>query len=126
VACCQLRAQLLNTDTAFDAGNPATFVDLGFFELRSTAGGVAGQINICNTTPAGFALFTYAGGVNADSSEDRNTLLVGGNSCSLLDINDAQVGGQGDFRVLDPVDNVVVQGMNGATGGQLYVLAISF
>lgn len=101
--CCRIRGGILYTDTPYNELDPNTSIDLGAFELRSTATGDPDKIRLCNP-PGGVnfgASYTlYTGGAAASTGDTRSRApFPTQDTCHTLDVNGADSGGAGDFRM---------------------------
>jgi hypothetical protein len=131
-ACCTIRGGILHTEIPYAAGDPATFIDLGAFELRSTAAGDPDQLALCN--PPGGVNFAaadilYTGGGATSTAETRlRTPLPREGSCRTIDVNGSSTDGSGDFRLYVPErawEAIEVRGVALATGTGFTITAIS-
>ena len=111
--------------TPFSSGNANTFVDLGVTEIRSSlSANDEDSFRICNFLGFGSAdYYVYTGGASPGSvAAVRQTVSVNDGQCSPnIDFNGATNTSRGDFRVLDPLDGVVVEGLG--NGNDVYVVA---
>ena len=101
--CCSIRGGILHTEIPYNAGDPATFLDLGNFDLRSTATGNPDRFNLCNPPGGvnfGAAYTVYTGGSSSSSTDTR---ARGGfpaqGTCSTIDVNGVDTSGIGDFQM---------------------------
>ena len=122
--CCAVRLELLATDTAFSAGNPSTFVDLGSMELRSTATAAPDKFVICNTGGVPKAVIVYRGGPVNSAAASRDDFGIAAGACSgSVDYNGGTTTSQGDFRILTSSDGTVVDGFSTQAGLDPVVVA---
>jgi hypothetical protein len=132
-ACCWLRSEVLDTDDPYSAADPRTFTGgLGFYELRSTAAGDAGVINICNNGGVNLAAsdIVYVGGTSASTGDTRSrTSLPFDDACRSLDVNGAQTDGAGDFRMWlaenGNTEEVYVTGASLGPNGEFTIFAMT-
>lgn len=115
--CCLMSVEEFDTGVVFSAGNPLTLVDLGVVEIRTTATGEIGQIDVCNTGGSSVAVFEYSGGSLASTTEIRQANAINSGVCEMLDTTGADDSAQGDFRMLSPVDEAMAIGFSGSTTG---------
>jgi hypothetical protein len=130
--CCAIRAEILHTEDPYNATDPDTFIDLGAFELRSTATGDADKIDLCN--PPGGVNFgasdiVYTGGQYASTGETRTRApLPLRGVCRTIDINGSDTSGSGDFRMYLPErawEATLVHGASFGTGSGITVFSVS-
>jgi hypothetical protein len=122
--CCAVRLEQLNTNTAFSAGDPSTFVDLGFIELRSTATAAPDKFVICNTGIVPEAVIVYRGGPVNSAAASRDDFGISAGACSgSVDYNGGTTTAQGDFRILTSTNGTVVDGFSTQAGVDPVVVA---
>jgi hypothetical protein len=131
-ACCTIRGGILRTERPYSAADPATFIDLGAFELRSTAAGEADKLALCNRPGGvnfGASDILYTGGDAASTTAVRSrTALPQEGTCRTIDVNGPSTGGSGDFGLYLPErawEATEVRGVALAAGTGFTIFAVS-
>jgi hypothetical protein len=131
-ACCTVRGGILRTGRPYRASDPGTLIDLGAFELRSTAAGEADRLALCNP-PGGVnfgasdILFTGGDATSTAAVRSRTALPQEG-ICRTIDVNGSNAGGSGDFRLYLPErawEATEGRGVALAAGTGFTILAVS-
>lgn len=131
-ACCTIRGGILHTEIPYSASDPTTFIDLGAFDLRSTAAGDPDKLALCN--PPGGVNFAasdvlYTGGEAISTAETRSrTPVPSEDTCRTIDVNGSNTVGSGDFRLYLPErawEAIEVRGVALATGTGFTIFAVS-
>ena len=98
--CCTLREENLALGTAYSPSDPATFVNLGAFELRtSTTAGEIETVRICKLPSSPFSV---PGIVSMSGVRSVVGFGTSSNTCLGFDINGASTSAVGDFEVMVP------------------------
>lgn len=130
-SCCSIRGGILHTELPYNAGDAATFLDMGNFELRSTPAGNADKFNLCNPAGVNFgASYTvYTGGTSSSSTDTRARAgFPTRGTCQTIDVNGADTSGSGDFEmwILERAwEGMHVQGASFGTATGFTIFAIS-
>jgi hypothetical protein len=131
-ACCTIRGGIIHTEIPYSASDPTTFMDLGAFELRSTAAGDPDKLALCN--PPGGVNFAasdvlYTGGEVASTADTRSrSALPAQGTCRTFDVNGSNTVGSGDFRLYIPErawEATEVRGVSFGTGSGFTIFALS-
>ena len=120
--CCTLRSEVFEMGTAYNSGNPDTFVDLGFFEVRTSAsasGNDSDGIQVCKIPGS---IVPVPATVYMSGARSSVSFPMASNSCLSFDINgDATTSSFGDFELILNGDHVWGQAFGGS-GASITVL----